>query len=81
MGALINTRPDLPSLNLRIWNSSVLGHFFGPHSPSPMLVEGLINTQWLKRGSIQVQKIYNFPVYYFQNFRVGTFIYLHALKG
>lgn len=63
MGALIDPPPDPSSLNRINWNLSVLGHFFGPNPPAPSLVQGLINAQWVKHGSITIQRTGDYYIF------------------
>lgn len=49
--ALIDPPYDSPSFKVMAY----MGHSFRPNPHAMTLVQGLIYTQWLKRGSIEVQ--------------------------
>lgn len=63
MGALIEPPPDPSLLRCINLNMSFLEHFFGPNPPAPSLVPSLINAQWVKHGSINVQRTGDFNIF------------------
>lgn len=63
LGALINPPTFAvvtPNIN---WGMSAIGKFFAPNPPHLQLVQGLVKSQWYKRGSIEVQRIGDFFIF------------------
>lgn len=66
MSALVTTPPTLednsPNIN---WGTSAFGVFFGPQALHLHMVQVLVNTQWYKRGSIEVQRTSHYYIFTF----------------
>lgn len=62
MGPLVDPPQELQLKHIN-WDLSVLGHFFDTNQPSPFKVQHMIDSRWLKRGTINVYRTGHFYVF------------------